>query len=129
MKVSFKQIEGFVQAANEFVSRSPKEEKAITVLRRISARFAPFVDAQIEYEDDIKLGLANTDRNGSVLYDSDSNGTRYAFTVENLKKVKALLKESKSEEKYEVQPFPLDYEFPEDLAPSFEGFIINKETE
>lgn len=123
MKVNFNQIRGFLQASNEFIIRCPKEEGVISVLRHMSSRFVPLVDAQIEVEDDIKLSLANTDKNGSILYDSDSNGTRYAFTVENLKTVKKLLRALRAEEKYEVQPFYLDYKFPEDLAPFFKGFF------
>ncbi|MCF0074485.1 hypothetical protein LZD49_28630 [Dyadobacter sp. CY261] len=132
MKASIKQIQNFLNAAAHFVDNHPQEEQVLKTIERIAKRLQPFFQEYHEAKYDIELGLANTDKNGSLLYDLESDGKRFSFTKENMVIVRTRLKALLNDKRFEFEPIIIE-DFPVDLREEykdfFQGFLIKNEDE
>jgi hypothetical protein len=127
MKKSIKSIQEFVNAVDVYKEKFPDDEKFNSVINALYPRLNPFFKQYHQACADIKLGLANTDKNGSLLYNPTSGGKEFAFTKEGYCKLQKQLADLLVDERFEFEPIYIDggmEHFPAEVVTYFEGFII-----
>lgn len=125
MKTNIIRIQNFVNAANQFADAHKENEKANAAIRRVFERVNSCFSDYHRAWDDIKLSLANTDKNGSLLYNPNSETKEFAYTKEGYKELKKQTLELQREERFEFEPIIIETELvPEEYRPAFEGFVI-----
>lgn len=127
MKTTYKRIQQFVAAANEYLKKYPEETKIRYAIRKVSPRVDAVNQEYFEAKEDIELEHANVDSNGSVLYKIVDGARQYDFTPDGIKKVRAALNKLFETERFEIKGHIISEvpkDFPEEYRPFFEGFVL-----
>lgn len=126
MKTTIVRIQKFISTADQLVKEYPENEKAAAVIRRMTERVSPCFQEYHKLWADIKLALANTDKNGSLLYDP-TDKKEFAYTKEGYKELQKQTLALQNEDRFEFEPIIIDSELiPEKFHSCFEGFIISR---
>lgn len=128
MKTTFKRVQQFVGAANDYLKKFPEETKLKYAIQKVGTRVEAVNQEYDEAKEDIELEHANVDANGSVLYKIVNGRRQYDFTAEGIKKLRKALNQLFEEpDRFEIKAHmiaELPDDFPEEYRPFFEGFVI-----
>jgi len=127
MKTTFKKIQQFVAAANDYLKKFPDETKLKYAIVKVAGRIDAINQEYASEFQDIEAEHANTDANGSVLFKIVDNKRQYDFTRDGLKKSDEAKRALFEVREFELKPHfspEVPENFPEEYRQYFEGFVL-----
>lgn len=116
--VTYRQIIAFQNNARQFLSKKKEKTKLHYALQKMVSRMKCHVDKYYDIEQEIRIDLAEADKDGRLIM----QGTQFTFSRENTKELLRRVRELKNE-KVQIEPY-IATQVPDDLEAIWYEFFV-----